>query len=131
MANKERIQRMNTFLVEKIEDLSKLQVFEDAISEQTLKEIQESTGGRNYFIYETGGFRKGQQKNQMNQIILLRFYSEKRDDLDEFSLDLIDALEGNLYEFQYSNKTAYRISKEDNYVDEIEFYFIRKFINGC
>lgn len=132
VGNKERLKKMNDYLIKNIETLTSLEVFEDSIGESTLKRIEDETDGKNYFIYETGGFSKSPNKNELRQVVLLRFYSERRDDLDEISLDIIDELEGSLYEFQYSNKNSIQLGKEDKYVDEIEFFFLRKLMrNGC
>lgn len=122
---------MNKFLVETVEKKFNLKVFEDQIGESSLGEVEEDTGGKNYFIYETGGYSRSQNRKELKQIVLLRFYSEKRDDLDEISLDIIELLEDGPYEFQYSNKSSYQLGKEDDYVDEIEFYFLRRLMHGC
>ncbi len=124
---------MNEFLITNIESLSSIGIFEDSISEDHLKEIEKETSGYNYFIYQTSGFSLSEDKTVYHQEVLLRFYSENRDDLDEFSLDIIDAVEksGKLYTFLYSDKTSIQKGKEDVYIDEIEFYFRRSFLREC
>lgn len=129
--NEVRLSKMNNFLVQTVESISELQIFEDFCSEDNLKEINEKTGGWNYFIYETSGFSFSQDKSQLKQTVLLRFYSENRDDLDTFSLRIIHAISGKLFKFSYSQKSAIQKGKQDSYVDEIEFYFTRTFKYGC
>ncbi|HEL7507734.1 hypothetical protein [Enterococcus faecalis] len=132
--NKQRLRKLNKYLVDSIEELSGLLVFEDQVGEDSLSEIEEETGGYNYFIYETGGFVLTSEQSQLNQVVLLRFYSQNRDDLDEFCLDVISTLEKEqrkFYTFQYSNKTSIQVGKEDNYVDEVEFFFLRRLKYEC
>ena len=132
--NKKRLKQLNKYLVDGLEELSGLLVFEDQVGEESLSEIEEKTGGYNYFIYETGGFVLTPEQSQLKQVVLLRFYSQNRDDLDEFCLDVISTLEKEqrkFYTFQYSNKSSIQIGKEDNYVDEVEFFFLRRLKYEC
>ncbi|WP_301357774.1 hypothetical protein [Enterococcus spodopteracolus] len=129
--SEERLQKINEFLIQTVEKKSNLKIFEDTVSEETLEDIRKETNGWNYFIYETSGFSKSEDKKFMIQTVLLRFYSENRDDLDQFSLELISALDGRLLKFEKSLKGAIKKGKEDSYIDEIEFYFTRMFENEC
>lgn len=129
--NKTRLSKMNQFLIKTVEEVSKLEVFEDSISESQLEQIRKETGGWNYFIYETSGFTLSDDRSFFSQSVLLRFYSENRDDLDIFSLELISALDGKIMKFVQSRKAAIKKGKEDAYIDEVEFYFTRSFKNEC
>lgn len=129
--NKTRLNKMNQFLIKTVEEISKLEVFEDSISESQLEQIRKETGGWNYFIYETSGFTLSDDRGFFSQSVLLRFYSENRDDLDIFSLELISALDGKIMKFVQSRKAAIKKGKEDAYIDEVEFYFTRTFKNEC
>lgn len=129
--NEARLEKMNNFLITVVEKQSELSIYEDSVSEEELVRIRKETDGWNYFIYETSGFTLSSDKAFLNQTVLLRFYSENRDDLDIFSLKLIHALDGKVMTFIKSQKSAIKKGKEDAYVDEIEFYFKRSFKNEC
>lgn len=116
--SKERLKRLNHLLVTKLNEAFAVKVYQDNVSED-----EEET--YHYFIFETGGFSKGEGKFALKQEVLIRYYSENRDDLDERTLDIVAVLEANGYIFDRSIKTAIQKGDTDSYVDEIELYFIR------
>jgi hypothetical protein len=128
---KERLEKANKFLIKTIEDLSGLSIFQDTVSDDQLSEIEEAQGGYHYFRFETGGFSMADNRAELSQLVLLAFYSENRDDLDDFSLDIISALHGKVYSFESSKKVAIQKGKQDAYIDEIQFIFRRRIPYGC
>ncbi|EEM04480.1 hypothetical protein bmyco0002_29680 [Bacillus pseudomycoides] len=99
-------------------------VYQDQVSEDEEKDYH-------YFIFETGGFEKTDSKFTLKQNVLIRYYSENRDDLDERMLDIIAALEAAGNSFQHSNKTSIQKGELDEYIDEIEIYVTRIVKYGC
>ncbi|EEM09972.1 hypothetical protein bmyco0003_31060 [Bacillus pseudomycoides] len=99
-------------------------VYQDQVSEDEEKDYH-------YFIFETGGFEKTDSKFTLKQNVLVRYYSENRDDLDERMLDIIAVLEAAGNSFQHSNKTSIQKGELDEYIDEIEIYVTRSVKYGC
>ena len=123
--SKERLRKMNSLLVTKLEESFGISVYQDSVSE-------DEEEGFHYFIFETGGFRKGNSSNfSLTQDVLVRYYSENRDDLDERTLDIISVLEGIGYVFNNSNKVGIQIGDTDAYIDEIEINLTRAVKYGC
>lgn len=74
---------------------------------------------------------KTENKFTLQQQVLIRYYSENRDDLDERMLDIIATLEATGHSFQRSDKTAIQKGETDKYIDEIEIYVTRLVKYGC
>lgn len=128
---KQRLKKANEFLIKAMTELTRFEVFQDTVSDDQLNEVIEKTSGYNYFRFETGGFSKSDNGKELSQLVLLSFYSENRDDLDEMQLDIIEALNGKVYSFVSSKKAAIQKQKQDAYIDEIQFIFRRNVIYGC
>ncbi|MDF2605902.1 MAG: hypothetical protein K0S34_92 [Bacillales bacterium] len=116
--SKERIQKLNRLLVESLETTFGVNVYQDQVSE-------DEEANYHYFIFETGGFVPTQTDYTLNQEVLVRYYSENRDDLDERTLDIISVLKNAGYSFLRSQKSSIQKGETDSYVDEIELYFNR------
>lgn len=121
--SKERLRKLNSLLVTKLEGNFSVNVYQDEVSED-----EESS--YHYFIFETGGYTKA-GNHALNQDVLVRYYSENRDDLDERMLDIITVLESINYNFQSSTKTAIQKGDMDEYVDEVEIQLTRSVKYGC
>ncbi|MEC2862794.1 hypothetical protein P9Y72_07190, partial [Bacillus cereus] len=67
----------------------------------------------------------------LRQSVLIRYYSENRDDLDERMLDIISILESTGHSFRHSNKTSIQKGEMDEYIDEIEINVTRLVKYGC
>lgn len=122
--SKKRLQKMNSLLISKLKEQFEIGVYQDQVSKDEEKDYH-------YFIFETGGFEKTDSKFTLKQNILIRYYSENRDDLDERMLDIIAALEAAGNSFQHSNKTSIQKGELDEYIDEIEIYVTRIVKYGC
>ncbi|PEP87492.1 hypothetical protein [Bacillus pseudomycoides] len=122
--SKKRLQKMNSLLISKLKEQFEIGVYQDQVSEDEEKDYH-------YFIFETDGFEKTDSKFTLKQNVLIRYYSENRDDLDERMLDIIAALEAAGNSFQHSNKTSIQKGELDEYIDEIEIYVTRIVKYGC
>ncbi|PFI41462.1 hypothetical protein COI73_29950 [Bacillus cereus] len=122
--SKKRLQKMNGLLINKLNEAFDVEVYQDQVSEDEEEDY-------NYFIFETGGFEKTENKLTLRQNVLIRYYSENRDDLDERMLDIIATLEATGHSFQHSNKTSIQKGEMDEYIDEIEIYVTRLIKYGC
>lgn len=120
---KTALEKSNDFLVTKLEEVYKVPVFQDRVHEDEMEVLQKKN--IEFFIYETGGYIKQNQKS-VSQEILLKYLSEKRDDLDLRMLEIASSLDGKaLYTFNRSVKTTVKKSDTDYEIDYIEFYFTR------
>ncbi|MEI2313668.1 hypothetical protein [Bacillus nitratireducens] len=122
--SKKRLQKMNGLLINKLNEAFDVEVYQDQVSEDEEEDYH-------YFIFETGGFEKTENKLTLRQNVLIRYYSENRDDLDERMLDIIATLEATGHSFQHSNKTSIQKGEMDEYIDEIEIYVTRLIKYGC
>ncbi|GGE64429.1 hypothetical protein [Priestia taiwanensis] len=109
---KERLRKMNTLLVEKLEGTFKAKVYQNRVSKH-------EEGNYPYFIVEAAGFERKENSSLLYQPILIRYYSESRNDLDEMLLDIISLLEGSKYSFVHSTKKSIPKDGVDGYVDEL------------
>ncbi|MCU5297024.1 hypothetical protein [Bacillus paranthracis] len=122
--SKKRFQKLNRLLISRLKEAFNVGVYQDQVSDD------EETG-YHYFIFETGGFEKTENKFTLQQQVLIRYYSENRDDLDERMLDIIATLEATGHSFQRSDKTSIQKGETDEYIDEIEIYVTRLIKYGC
>lgn len=125
------LNKSNKKLIEEIKKVIELEVFQDTVSDDSLKEVIEKTGGYNYFRFETGGMQLSSDEATITQDILVSFYSENRDDLDVQSIKLIAGIHGKLFKFKNSKKYLIKKNKEDQYIDEIQLFFTRRMKNVC
>lgn len=122
--SKERLKKLNKLLVFKLEETFGVNVYQDQVAEDEEQDYH-------YFIFETGGFERTESNFTLSQTVLVRYYSENRDDLDEVMLDIISTLESIGNTFMRSSKSAIQKGETDSYVDEIEVYMTRKVKHGC
>ncbi|EJS13411.1 MULTISPECIES: hypothetical protein [Bacillus] len=122
--SKKRLQKMNGLLINKLNEAFDVEVYQDQVSEDEEEDYH-------YFIFETGGFKKTESKMTLRQNVLIRYYSENRDDLDERMLDIIATLEATGHSFQHSDKTSIQKGEMDEYIDEIEINVTRLVKYGC
>ncbi|MHB0803593.1 hypothetical protein PVK73_30520 [Bacillus thuringiensis] len=122
--SKKRIQKMNSLLISKLKEAFDVGVYQDQVSEDEEKDYH-------YFIFETGGFENTESTFTLRQSVLIRYYSENRDDLDERMLDIISILESTGHSFRHANKTSIQKGEVDEYIDEIEIYVTRIIKYGC
>lgn len=123
------LDKSNNFLIETLEKTFNIPVFQDQVSEDEMEDMQKKD--IEFFIFETGGLRK-QNENSVSQEVLLKYLSEKRDDLDVRMIEIASSLDGKaLYNFKRSEKSPVQKGDTDDYVDYIEFYFTRVLKYGC
>lgn len=106
-------------------------VFEDDLAEDEEKEFLKK--GYNFFVYETGDMFKNDDMKSISQDIAVYYYSENRDDLDEFTIKIIQALSNiKLLSLVRTQKQRLRRKDTDSYVDRIVLVYARKIvIPGC
>lgn len=122
--SKNRLRKMNSLLIKKLNEAFNVGVYQDQVSEDEEEDYH-------YFIFETGGFEQTESKLTLRQNVLIRYYSENRDDLDERMLDIVATLEATGHSFQRSDKTSIQKGETDEYIDEIEIYVTRLVKYGC
>lgn len=122
--SKNRLRKMNSLLIKKLNEAFNVEVYQDQVSEDEEEDYH-------YFIFETGGFEQTESKFTLRQHVLIRYYSENRDDLDERMLEIIATLEATGHSFQRSDKTSIQKGETDEYIDEIEIYVTRLVKYGC
>ncbi|MFJ7662960.1 hypothetical protein ACIQXW_11205 [Lysinibacillus sp. NPDC097162] len=105
-------------------------VFEDGLAED--EEAQFEKKGYHFFVYETGNMFKNDDLKTIKQEIVVYYYSENRDDLDERTIEIIQALSKvPIIKFERSQKQQLRRKDTDNYVDRIVLLYNRKIVTGC
>ena len=125
---KNRIDQLDDRLIEKLSVLAP--VFQDSVSEDEFK--KQLKGKYHYFIFETGGMQRAEEKQfTLVQDVLVRFYAEGVENVDHAQIDVISSLESAGYTFVSSSKTAIQKGKEDAYIDEVEFNFQRSLKYVC
>lgn len=105
-------------------------VFEDELAED--EEAQFNKNDYHFFVYETGDLAKNDDHKTINQDVVIYYYSENRDDLDERTIDIVTALSVvPLMTFNRTQKQRLRRKDTDNYVDRVVFLYQRKIVTGC
>lgn len=105
-------------------------VFEDEVAEDIQEQFKKD--GHHFFVYSTGDMIRNDDKKSINQDVVIYYYSEKRDDLDERTVDIITALSKiSLFKFERTQKQQLKRKDKDSYVDRVVFAYNRKIISGC
>ncbi|MGN7117850.1 hypothetical protein [Lysinibacillus odysseyi] len=106
-----------------------LEVYEDELSED--EEAAYKKGQYHFFVYDTGDMQLTNDFKSINQEVAVYYYSEKRDDLDERTVDIILALK-NVPMFTLQNTFKDRLKRKDtdNYVDRITLVYNRRIVVG-
>ncbi|AFN39947.2 hypothetical protein ACEXFN_001077 [Listeria monocytogenes] len=131
---KERISKLNMYLIAKLSENTGFNVYQDNVSETELNE--ELNGVYDYIIFSTGGFSKSDTSQfTLVQEISIQVATENTDDLDGLQVDIITSLEGisgaGPYYFLNSTKGQIQKGQQDNYVDALELNFTRSFKYVC
>ncbi|MGN4124887.1 hypothetical protein ACMGD3_07700 [Lysinibacillus sphaericus] len=125
-------QKMNQQIEEM---LAALQTFNLSIFEDNLAEDEEAQFKKNdyhFFVYETGDMIKNDDLKTISQDVVIYYYSENRDDLDERTIDIITALSDvSTMTLERTQKQRLRRKDTDSYVDRIIFLYRRKIVTGC
>ncbi|EAG2314593.1 hypothetical protein BZD61_09065 [Listeria monocytogenes] len=133
-ATKERITKLNEYLITKISENTGLNVYQDNVSETELNE--EMNGVYDYIIFSTGGFSKSDTSQfTLIQEVTVQVATENTSDLDGLQIDIITSLEGTggagSYYFLNSTKGQVQKGQQDGYVDALELIFTRSFKYVC
>lgn len=113
-----------------------LDVYEDNIPSADDEKFKNDNGqGYHLFVYETGDMRKSDDKKSLTQDIIIYYYSEKRDDLDERTIDIAMAINQKnirLLTLESTQKQQFKVKDKERFVDRIAFIYTRKIIlEGC
>lgn len=123
------IEVMNQQIDELIKQLKtfNLPVFEDDLAEDEEKQFLEK--GYNFFVYETGDMVKNDDLKSVGQDVAVFFFSENRDDLDQQTIEIIQALSSiKLFSLVRTQKRRLKRKDTDSYVDQIALLYSRKII---
>ncbi|WP_144461769.1 hypothetical protein [Siminovitchia fortis] len=103
-----------------------LEVYEDEIAEDEEEQLL-NLDKYNFFTLEMSNFRPAQDPaRSISQDVIIDYYSEKRDDVDEVSIDvisLISAIKG--MRFTGTQRERLRVKDMDRYIDRVSFLFRR------
>ncbi|EAH0491763.1 hypothetical protein D3Y79_02250 [Listeria monocytogenes] len=133
-STKERIAKLNEYLITKLSENTGLNVYQDNVSETELNE--ELKGVYDYIIFSTGGFSKNDTSQfTLIQEVTVQVATENTSDLDGLQVDIITSLEGvggaGPYYFLNSSKGQVQKGQQDDYVDALELTFTRSFKYVC
>lgn len=109
-----------------------LPVFEDELGEDEEENIRNDENGYHFFTFETGDITRNEGNKSVSQEVIVYYYSENRDDLDERTVDILSSLSTiPLMVFEGTKKQRLRRKDTDSYVDRIIFLYSRKIVLGC
>lgn len=109
-----------------------LPVFEDELGEDEEEKIRNDENGYHFFTFETGDITRNEGNKSVSQEVIVYYYSENRDDLDERTVDILSSLSTiPLMVFEGTQKQRLRRKDTDSYVDRIIFLYNRKIVIGC
>lgn len=107
-------------------------VYEDNIpSEADEKFKNDNIQGYHLFVYETGDIRKADDKKSLTQDIVIYYYSEKRDDLDGRTIDIITKINQKsirMVSLDGTEKQQFKVKDKERFVDRITFIYSRKIV---
>lgn len=108
-----------------------LEVFEDEIAEDEEEKLLKSDT-YNCFIITTGNFSPTESGRTVSQDIVIEYYSENRDDVDERTIDVISivsAVKG--VSFRNTRKQRLQVKDTDRYIDLVILTFRRMMPIEC
>lgn len=125
-AYKIKMQQSKSAFINSLEEtFPSIPLFEDELAED---EEQAFLDGQNYlaFILTMGDFRPSGQSNTLYQSIVLDYYSEDRDDVDENILDIITIGDRvKTVSFVNASKRRLRVAETERFVDVSTIQFSR------
>lgn len=117
---KEHLVTQNKLIIEKLSGYFGLSVYQDDVAED------EATNKFHFFIFETGEMASTESDQYVTQDVYVHFVSEKRDDLDECTLDIISILKSIKFTFVRTIKERYQKGETDSFVDRISIQVRRR-----
>jgi hypothetical protein len=108
-----------------------LPVFEDEVAEDEDEKLLESNA-YNCFVFETGDIQRTDDNRKLSQEIIVCYYSENRDDVDEKTIDVIALVSSiKAVSFSRSIKERLRVKETDRYIDRVNIVFKRMIPIEC
>jgi hypothetical protein len=102
-----------------------LPVFEDEIAEDEDEKLIDSHS-YNCIVYETGDMVPGESGRSLSQEIIVCYYSENRDDVDEQTVDIISLISSvKAVTFNRTVKERLKVKETDRFIDRVNIVFKR------
>lgn len=104
--------------------------FEDEIAEDEEKKLVK--GKYSAFVLLMGDLSPNENEGYLSQEVVLDYYSENRDDVDEMILDIVATIK-NVKTFKFANasKVRARVKDSQRFIDVVSIEFIRSIKYGC
>lgn len=103
--------------------------YEDEIAEDEEKKYKKGTYSA--FVLTMGDFTPDENQSYLSQDIVIDYYSEQRDDLDETILDVIAAVKNSNIKFVGTQKMRAKVKDTSRFVDVVSIEFRRSIKYGC
>lgn len=104
--------------------------FEDEIAEDEEKDFVKTK--YHAFVMQMGNFTQGTNISYLSQDIVMDYYSENRDDVDETILDVIAAItQVRATNFVATTKLRARVKDTQRFIDVVSIEFRRTVKYGC
>lgn|SRR5690625_1998489 len=108
-----------------------LSVYEDEIAEDEEQELINSDK-YNFFTLEFSDIRSTGNLKQLSQIIIVDYYSENRNDVDEMVIDIITLLKKvKGINFDTTRKDRLQMKDTERYIDRVSIIFKRMIPIEC
>lgn len=102
-----------------------LAVYEDEIAEDEEEELL-SADSYNFFTLDFGEFRDTQNIKQLTQTIVIEYYSENKNNVDEMTVDLITMLKSiKGINFDRTVKERLKMKDTERYIDRVSIILKR------
>lgn len=103
--------------------------FEDEIAEDEEKKYKNSKYSA--FVLTMGDFAPNENESYLSQDIIIDYYLEQRDDLDETILDIVAAVNDKQIKFVGTTKMRAKVKDTSRFVDVVSIEFRRSVKYGC
>lgn len=108
-----------------------LSVYEDEIAEDEEQELINSDK-YNFFTLEFSDIRSTGNLKQLSQLIIVDYYSENRNDVDEMVIDIITLLKKvKGINFDTTRKDRLQMKDTERYIDRVSIIFKRMIPIEC
>ena len=104
--------------------------YEDEIAEDEEKKLVK--GKYSAFVLSMGDISPNENKSYLSQEVVIDYYSENRDDVDEMILDVVVAVENvKTFKFVSASKVRARVKDSQRFIDVVSIEFSRSLKYGC
>lgn len=108
----------------------KIPLFEDEIAEDEEKKFVK--GKYSAFVLTMGDFSPNENESILSQDVVVDYYSESRDDVDEMILDIITIMKRiKTFKFVDARKVRARVKDSQRFIDVVSVEFRRSLKYGC